>query len=191
MESIKSTLRSALQSTYGECTLVMGENDRGFSICIHKYKQHVIYIRPDERETHYLCHYAHREDLERTADDSKEREEWKQQAVFQLPRRYDGGLKKYVQIAMKYVQSATERMELYRDIDGRGLYHRIKSFAEAAHDQRSYPKPKRPDPVLPPPVCRRHNDVHREALKRKRLQEAVAEEVNKRQKREEACVWRP
>ena len=191
MESIKSALHTALQTAYGEFTLQMGLEDRGFSICVHKYREHVIYIRPNDRETQFLCHYAHRDDLERTADDSKERQEWKQQAVFQLARTYAGGMKQYVRVAMQYVASATERMELYKEVSGRGSYVRVRTFAEALLDQQHNPKPRRPNPIIPPPPCRRHSDVYREAGKRKRIQEAIAAEGEMRAKREESYVWRP
>jgi hypothetical protein len=191
MESIKTSLSAALESAYGEFTVVMDDSDKGFSICIHQYNQHVIYIRPDDRETHYLCHYAHRDDLERTEDDNKERQEWKQQAVFQLARTYKGGLSKYVEVAMQYVASATERMELYREVSGRGAYHRVRTFAEVVLDHQRNPKPKRPDPTIPPPVCKRHNAEYKKVVKRKRIQEALALGRSVREKREESYVWRP
>ena len=191
MEAIKSALHAALLSTYGDFTLEMRMEDLGFSICVHKYREYVIYIRPDDRETHFACHYAHRDDLERTADNSKEVQEWKQQAVFQLARLYKGGLNRYVEVAMQYVAAATERMELYKEVSGRGTYIRVRTFAEALLDRQHNPQPRRPTVVLPPPVCRRHNGVHREAGKRKRKQEAIAAEVDARAKREESYVWRP
>jgi hypothetical protein len=117
MEAIKSALHTALQTAYGEFTLQMGLEDRGFSICVHKYREHVIYIRPNDRETQFLCHYAHRDDLERTADDSKERQEWKQQAVFQLARTYKGGLGRWVEVVTsdtcyKVVDAALQMLKL-------------------------------------------------------------------------------
>ena len=190
MEAIKTALHAALQSAYGEFTLDMGE-DRGFSICVHKYREHVVYIRPNDRETQFMCHYAHRDDLERTAANSSEMQEWKQQAVFQLARTYTGGMKLYVKVAMQYVASATERMELYREVSGRGAYHRVRTFAEVVLDQQHNPKPRRPPPIIPPPPCRRHNDVYREAGKRKRIQEALALGRSVWEKREESYVWRP
>ena len=191
MEPIKTALRAALETAYGEFTMAMNDKDKGFSICIHKHSQYVIYIRPDDRETHYLCHYAHRDDLERTEDDNKEMQEWKQQAIFQLARMYKGGLNKYVDVAMKYVASATERMELYREVSGRGAYKRVRTFAEVVLDHQRNPKPKRPDPTIPPPVCKRHNDVYRDANKRTRIQEAIAAEGEARAKREESYIWKP
>jgi len=191
MEAIKSALHSALHSTYGEFALSMGKQDRDFSICIHKYIDYVIYIRPDDRQTQYACHYARRDDLERTADEKPEVQEWRQQAVFQLPRVYQGGLGKYAEIVLHYVASATERMELYKEVSGRGTYTRVRTFAEALLDRQQNPKPKRPAVILPPPVCRRHNDVHKEAGKRKRKQEAIAAEVEARVQREGSYIWRP
>ena len=188
MEPIKTALRARLEASYGPTTLVFTEADKGFSICIHRHPDHVIYIRPDDRETRFLCHYAHREDLERTADDNAEMQEWKQQAVFQLARSYTGGLSKYVDVAERYVAAATERMELYRGVSGRGAYQRVRTFAEVVLDHRHNPKPKRPRPTIPPPVCKRHSDVYKEANKRKRIQEAIAAEETARVKRD---VWRP
>jgi hypothetical protein len=188
MEPIKTALRARLEASYGPTTLVFTETDKGFSICIHRHPDHVIYIRPDDRETRFLCHYAHREDLERTADDNAEMQEWKQQAVFQLARSYEGGLSKYVDVAERYVAAATERMELYREVSGRGAYQRVRTFAEVVLDHRHNPKPKRPRPTIPPPVCKRHSDVYKEANKRKRIQEAIAVEESARVKLD---VWRP
>ena len=191
MEPIKIALRASLEALYGPTTLFFTQQDKGFAICVHRHPEHVIYIRPDDRETHYLCHYAHREDLERTADDNKEMQEWKQQAVFQLARLYQGGPSKYVDVAMRYVASATERMELYKGVSGRGSYTRVRTFAEVVLDHQHNPKPRRPNPVIPPPVCKRHNDVYREVGKRKRIQEASANEKSARERREESYVWRP
>ena len=47
-----------------------------------------------------------------------------------------------------------------------GSYKRIKTFEEAKLEAKLYPEPKRPPPTLPPPICRRHNQVHWEAEKR-------------------------
>jgi hypothetical protein len=184
MESIKTALLNELRATYTDFTLELIDADKSFSICIHQYPEYVIYIRPDDRETHFLCHYAHREDLERTADKRAEVQEWKQQAIFQLARSYQGGMKRYVAIACDYIHQAVQRMELYKEVSCRGFYKRVRTFEEAKLEQRW--RPRRPDPVIPPPVCPRHNGVHWEAEKRKKKEERKQE-----RKPDEVYVWKP
>jgi hypothetical protein len=186
MESIKTTLRANLQAEHGPVTSIFNDEDKGFSICVHKYPDYVIYIRPNDRETHFLCHYAHREDLERTTMKNKERQEWRQQKVFQLRRSYTGGDKQCVAIVTDYVRQAVSRMELYREVSCRGFYSRILTFEEAKMEERMCPRPKRPNAAIPPPLCPRHYEVFKEAEKRKR----VREDIGKREKKA-VYVWKP
>ena len=186
MESVKCMLRDSIQTAHGACTLNLSSGDLCISICVHKYPDYVMYIRPDDRQTHYLCHYAHRGDLEACADVSAEMEAWKQQAILQMPRKVKGGMGVFVSTASDYVRDAVNRMELMKGVGGRGFYKKIKTFEEAKQEAILNPKPHRAAPVLPPPVCRRHSGVHKEANKRKRM----LEEVEKHKTKEEVYVWK-
>ena len=186
METIKGAIYDAIQSAHGACTLALCNGDLCISICVHKYPDYVIYIRPDDRQTHFLCHYAHRGDLESCADVSAEMEAWKQQAILQKPRKVKGGMGLFVEIASDYVRDAVQRMEMMRGVGGRGAYVKIKTFEEAKQEALVNPKPKRAARVLPPPVCRRHNDVHNEASKRRKIKEGV----EKHKTKEEVYVWK-
>lgn len=180
MEAVKRAIHESVLAAHGPCTLELSNEDMGFSICVHKHPDFVIYIRPDDRQTHYLCHYAHRGDLEACADNSAEVEEWRQQEIFQLRRRIKGGLGLFSRVACAYVHDAVQRMELYKGVGGRGFYKRVKTFEEARQERQLNPRPRPAQSVLPPPVCRRHNGVYRDAEKRKRAQERVT-------KTEEVC----
>ena len=168
MESVKSAVQHFVTTNYGANTLELDTVDLGISLCVHAYPDYAIYIRPDDRQTKFLCHYAHRGDLEACADNSTEMSEWKQQSKFQLIRVVDGNLRRFVDVACSYVRDAVGRMELYKDVDCTGFYTRIKTFEEAKLEAQFMPKPHVNKVVLPPPVCRRHNDVHREVEKKKR-----------------------
>ena len=131
METIKNTIHDAVKLAHGPCTLQLSNADLCISICVHAYSEYVMYIRPDDRQTHFLCHYAHREDLEACADVSAEMEAWKQQAVLQMPRKVQGGLGQFVKVACDYVRDAMQRMEMRKGLSGRGAYVKVKTFEEA------------------------------------------------------------
>ena len=187
MEAIKQEIHTAVTSAHGSCTLQLIVSDLCICVCVHQYEDYVLYIRPDDRQTHFLCHYAHREDLLACVDVSAEMEAWKQQAVLQMPRKVQGGMRHFVKVACDYVKDAVQRMETRRGVSGRGAYVKVKTFEEAKLEALFNPKPHRAVQVLPPPVCRRHLDVHREAEKKRRMMDGV-----KRQKEErdsKACGW--
>ena len=184
MESIKCAIYDSVLSIHGACTLTLSNDDLCISICVHKYPDYVMYIRPDDRQTHFLCHYANRGDLESCADVSAEMEAWKQQAILQMPRKVKGGMGLFVETASVYVRDAVQRMEMMKGVGGRGFYKKIKTFEGAKQEALLNPKPKRAPQVLPPPVCRRHNDVHNEASKRKKIKEGVEKH------KEEVYVWK-
>ena len=190
METIKCTIYDAVVLTHGACTLNLTNEDLCISICVHAYPEYVIYIRPDDMQTHFLCQYAHREDLEGCANVSAEMEAWKQQAVLQLPRKVQGRLGQFVKVACDYVDAAVARMELRRGLNGRGAYVKVKTFEEAKQEAVLNPRPKRAKAVLPPPVCRRHMGVHWEAEKRHKKLEEVQKLRGEREGRElKARVW--
>ena len=193
METIKSKIHDAVQLAHGACTLQLNNADLCVSICVHAHRDYVMYIRPDERETHLLCHYAHREDLEACADVSAEMEAWKQQAVLQLPRRVAvSGVMgpQFVKVACDYVRDAVARMELRRGLNGRGAYVKVKTFEQARLEAVVNPRPKRARTVLPPPVCRRHMEVHWEAERRHKKREEVQKQRAEREGREASYVWK-
>jgi hypothetical protein len=173
MEPIKSEIAQHVRTTYGPAIVELKDVDRCIAICIERFPDHIIYVRPDERETHFLCHYVHIEDLQACVSVRAEVEEWKQQSVFQLTRRVDGNLRGFVDVAKRYVRDAVARMELMKGVAGRGFYKKVRTFEEAKQDLVLNPKPRRPPPTLPPPVCRRHNDVHWEAERAKRRRVAT------------------
>ena len=175
METIKCAIFDSVQSSHGACTLNLDSKELCISVCVHEYPDYVMYIRPDERQTYFLCHYAHREDLEACVDVSAEMEAWKQQAVLQMPRKVNGNLRCFVKVACDYVRDAVERMKLRKGLTGRGAYVKIKTFAEAKQEILLNPKPRRAAKVLPPPVCRRHAQVHREAEKKRRTLERIVQ----------------
>jgi len=190
MEAIKSAIRAAVTAAHGECTLQLSASDLCISVCLHRHPDYVMYIRPDDRQTHFLCHYAHREDLAGCADVSAEMEAWKQQAVFQLPRKVSvGGLGQFAKVAIDYVRDAAARMELRRELNGRGAYVKVKTFAEAKQEAISNPMPRRGALPLPPPVCRRHMAEHREAEKRKRARDRAEAQRMEREGRDAKMVW--
>lgn len=166
----------------------MDNETLGFAICVQKYPDYVIYIQPQEPH-HVLCHYAHRGDLEACDHDSAEMRTWKQQAILQLTRKIKGGRDQLVRIACEYVHAAVERMHLMREVSGRGCYVKIKTFEEAKQEAILNPKPRPAAQVLPPPVCRRHDDVHQNAKKRKRIKDKIEKEKQNREKGS-VYVWK-
>lgn len=169
METIKCSIAEHVISTYGPSVVELQHSARCVAICVQKYPEYVMYVRQDEMETHFLCHYVHVDDLQMCADTSAEMEEWKMQRVLRLARRFEGGLmKNFVPIAIQYVKDAVARIDLMKKIESRGFYTKVKTFEEARLELALNPKPRRPPPVLPPPVCKRHNDVHNEAEKKKK-----------------------
>jgi hypothetical protein len=103
-------------------------------------------------ETSYLCHYAHRADLEATVHGSAEVREWMVQAKLQLVRRYKGKHSEFAQVATVYAKAATERMEQWQGIDdGRRVMPVQVTFEGAKKMERMFPRPKSPMAADVPP----------------------------------------
>ena len=122
MESIKTALAAALLKEFGPgCRIELETIDLCMKISLPVSNHHVVYVRPDNYEKSFLCHYAHVADLKRFAHENNgELLAWKQQNVAQLPRRVAGNLREFVPAAMWYVRQAAERMEMMKSIgDGR------------------------------------------------------------------------
>ena len=119
-------------------------------ICMDEFPRHLIFVQSDRLETCFLCHYAHTTDLESTVHNSAEVQDWLQQDKFQLVRRYKGhSASDFAKVAVAYAKSATERMDLWREIDdGRRVVGKLKTFDEAKKWEYHYPRPKSP-PRLP------------------------------------------
>jgi hypothetical protein len=183
METIKCAIFDSISSSHGACTLNL--NDLCISVCVHEFPDYVMYIYPDERQTYFMCHYAHREDLQACADVSAEKRAWKEQAVLQMPRKVNGNLRCFVKVACDYVRDAVERMKLRKELTGRGAYVKIKTFAEAKQEILLNPKPRPAAKVNPPPVCPRHAQVHWEADKKRKTLERIA-----RTKESGVYVWK-
>ena len=173
MESIKIAIRESVSARYGSCFVeIHFDPDPCFAVCIKKYNYHVLYFRPDDRKV--VCYYAHAGDLQACGDISREVQCWKQQEIYQLVRQYPVSGKQLVPRILGYVDDAVARMQTRELIDDRGGYKRVKTFEEAKLEAYLYPKPKRPAKIIPPPICRRHNDVHWEAEKKKKKNQPKA-----------------
>lgn len=64
MESVKSAIVRGINERHGECVLRMDTANLCMVICLKKCMKYIIYIRPNAAETHFECHYAHRDDVE-------------------------------------------------------------------------------------------------------------------------------
>ena len=103
MEPVKSAVAAFLLKQYGPgCVLELDTSDRCIKIQLPISRDHVIYVRPDNYEQHFLCHYAHKADL---ADDwewekNGEMLAWKQQNVAQLARNVKGPLRDFLRVVV-------------------------------------------------------------------------------------------
>ena len=146
MESVKSTIASFLLHQYGPgCVLELDTLDRCFKIQLPLSRDHVIYVRPDDYEQHFLCHYAHKADLADDLEWEKNGDmlKWKQQNAAQLPRRVKGPLRDFARAVKWYVPQAVERIELMKGLGGRREVL-VETFREAKAREYYSPMPKRP-----------------------------------------------
>jgi hypothetical protein len=145
MESVKTALASALLKEFGPgCIVELDTIDRCIKLSLPVSRDHVVYVRPDDYEKHYLCHYAHVADLKAFADEKNgDLLAFKQQNVAQLPRRVKGLLRDFVPATMWYVRQAAARMEIMKGMgDGRRLSPMLETFKEAKARAYHYPEPK-------------------------------------------------
>jgi hypothetical protein len=165
MEPIKNTLLHAIQKDHGPAKLVLHTSDRCISVCIEKYSDYYIYIRPDDRECSFLCHYIHREDV--VSHNSPEVMMWMEQNVFQLVRQVfisilmdniiiimcefslsaqvKGRLSEFVPVALWYIRMAVARMEAMGELGRRVTVP--QTFAEAIVKEKRFPRPRTPENV--------------------------------------------
>lgn len=64
MESVKSAIVRGINERHGECVLRMDAADLCMVICVKRCMEYIIYVRPNAAETQFMCHYAHRDDVE-------------------------------------------------------------------------------------------------------------------------------
>lgn len=154
MESIKSAIASALLEEFGPGSILELETgDRCIKILLPVSDDHVVYVRPDDHERNFLCHYAHVEDLKACEGGaSAEIRAWMQQNVAQLPLRIKGSLRKFVPVTMWYVKQAAERIELMKGLDGKRLSPKLETFHEARARLYNCPEPKHPGDTWTAPV---------------------------------------
>ena len=155
MESVKSEICASLQENFGAGSYVLelDTKDRCIKIELTSVSaDHVIYIRPDDRELNFLCHYAHKADLEADLEFDKNGDTlaWKQQNVAQLPRKVKGSLGIFSTVAMWYVRQAAERIDLMKDMGGRrgDCGPVIETIQEARAREFYFPLPMKAEPVV-------------------------------------------
>jgi hypothetical protein len=154
MESVKTEICASLQENFGPGSYVLelDTTDRCIKIELTLVSpDHVIYIRPDDQELNFLCHYAHKADLEADLefDLNGDTLAWKQQNVAQLPRKVKGSFGKFATIAMWYVMQAAERIDLMKDMGGRrgDCGPVIETIREARAREYYFPIPKKAELV--------------------------------------------
>ena len=145
MESVKSALASALLKEFGPgCIVELETIDRCMKLSLPVSRDHVVYVRPDNYEKHFLCHYAHVADLSAFEDEKNgDMLAFKQQNVAQLPMRVKGSLREFVPATMWYARLAAARMGIMKGMgDGRRLSPRLETFKEIKARLYHYPEPK-------------------------------------------------
>ena len=146
MEEVRLALSDSLLKEFGPgCTLEIDTTDRCVKIELPVSKFHVIYVRPDERELNFLCHYAHKEDLQALIYDANgDSLAWKQQNAAQLPLRVKGTFRIFVKATMWYARLAVQRIDLMKGLGGkRSDLPIVETFKEARSREYHYPEPKK------------------------------------------------
>ncbi len=151
MESVKTALASALLTEFGRgCVIELDTSDQCFKIQLPVSRDHVIYVRPDAYERHFLCHYAHKADIsELLCDPNGDSLAWKQRNVAQLVRRVKGvPPRDFVPATMWYARQAAARMERMRGLGGRRTDSPVvETFAEVRTRMYYDPEPQRPEAI--------------------------------------------
>ena len=71
MEAVKTSIKASLLKEFGPGSILeLDTTDRCIKIELPVSCDHVIYVRPDDYEKHFLCHYAHKLDLEAVEEDA-------------------------------------------------------------------------------------------------------------------------
>jgi hypothetical protein len=145
MEAVKTALASALAKEFGPgCIMELDTKDRCMKIELPVSRDHVIYVRPDDYERHFLCHYAHKADMsELLCEPNGDVRAWKQRNVAQLVRRVKGVVpREFVAAAMWYAKQAAERIERMKGLGGRrGDFPLVETFAAAGAREYDDPEP--------------------------------------------------
>ena len=63
MEAVKSAIINGVQERHGPCVVQIDE--QCMNISVQKHPDHIIYVRQDDRQKQYVCHYVHRADVAR------------------------------------------------------------------------------------------------------------------------------
>jgi hypothetical protein len=145
MEAVKSTIRASLLKEFGPGSILeLDTTDRCIKIELPVSCDHVIYVRPDHYEKHFLCHYAHKADLEVLKDEKNgDLLAWKQQNVAQLSRMVKGSFRDFATATMWYAKQAAERIEMMKEMGGRRRdCPMLATFKEARITAYHYPEPK-------------------------------------------------
>ena len=149
MEAVKARILSSIASSIGPCTVDFETKEQCMIICVKAFPRHLIFVQPDRLEKSFLCHYAHRMDLETTAHASAEVREWMVQSKLQLVRQYKGKPSDFVKIATTYATAAVERMDMWKGIDdGRRVMPVQQKFNEAKKRERFFPRPNSPTSMV-------------------------------------------
>lgn len=152
MESVKAALASALATEFGPgCVVELDIKDRCVKMELPVSRDHVIYVRPDDYERHFLCHYTHKADLaELLCDPNGDSLAWKQRNVAQLARKVKGAMpREFVTAAMWYARQAAARMEQMKGLGGRRAdAPMVETFAEIKSRMYHDPEPKKPEVVV-------------------------------------------
>ena len=153
MEAIKDTITAKLIRVYGSGCRVQLEtsnHETCLKICIHDFPQYVIYVWPDTFGRHYVCHYAHMEDLKMLLEfDPEDMKKWKQhtiwkyeklkQSIAQLPMRVVGRHHEFTHCTMFYVRVALDRIRAYGG--RRADKPEQMTFTEAETIEKIFPEP--------------------------------------------------
>jgi hypothetical protein len=164
MESVKSSVAAFLLQQYGPgCVLELDTSDRCLKIELPLSRDHVIYVRPDDKEQHFLCHYAHKADLvgDHEWEMNGDMLTWKQQNAAQLPRRVKGPLRDFTRAVRWYVPQAAERIDLMKGLGGRREAV-VETFNEVKARVYHCPMPKLSDEM-------EEQILNREAVAKKRF----------------------
>jgi hypothetical protein len=141
METVKTALCAMLLTEYGPgVVLELETSDRCIKIELPISRDHVIYVRPDDRERNFICHYAHREDLHALAEElNGDKKAFKEHNIAQLPWHVKGTMRDFVRVTMQYVRMAAERIEQMKGLGGRRISPMVETFAEARYRTYHFP----------------------------------------------------
>ena len=65
MDAVKSAIVRGVQESHGPCVVQVESIDMCLKILVEKCPDHIIYVRPNDRHTQFMCHYVNRSDVAR------------------------------------------------------------------------------------------------------------------------------